>query len=182
VSNRGYSDSELSKDVIYPVLLCKLALDTPVRVWNGCKPFYWNNEEYSGLGEFGGISQIEESENTEANGIELSLSGIPPEYIAICLNGKYRNKHCYLWLGLVDYQLNILQEPKRIFSGYIDGMKHNLSGTTASLSVKVESKMIDLQRKKELRYTDQCQKSLYPTDKGLKYVASLSNKKLEWKG
>ena len=51
---------------------------------------------------------------------------------------------------------------------------------TSTITVSVESKLIDLERARTLRYTDESQKARFPNDKGFQYVNDLQDKKFNW--
>jgi hypothetical protein len=43
-----------------------------------------------------------------------------------------------------------------------------------------ESRLIDLERSRERRYTSEDQKIDYPNDKGLEFIADLQDKEIVW--
>ena len=67
-----------------------------------------------------------------------------------------------------------------IFSGFMDVMTIEDSSDTCQISLSVESRLILLDRKVPLRYTQETQESRYPGDTFFSYVASLQDKKVEW--
>ena len=64
--------------------------------------------------------------------------------------------------------------------GYIDTMDINEGTDTSTITVKVESKLLELERQRVLRYTSAIQKSLYSGDKGFDFVDQLQDKKFIW--
>jgi hypothetical protein len=52
--------------------------------------------------------------------------------------------------------------------------------STATISVTVENVLIKLERPVVRRFTNEDQKSRFPSDKGLEYVASLQDKEIFW--
>ena len=55
------------------------------------------------------------------------------------------------------------------------------NGETCIVNLTVESRLIILDRKVPLRYTQETQNSLYPGDTFFSTVASLQDKKVDWK-
>jgi hypothetical protein len=51
---------------------------------------------------------------------------------------------------------------------------------TATISVSVENRLIEFQRNRVRRYTAEDQKIDYPSDKGLEFVAEISEKEIVW--
>ena len=53
-------------------------------------------------------------------------------------------------------------------------------GQTCTISVSAESRLIDLDRTRERRYTSEDQKIDFPNDKGLEFIADLQDKEIIW--
>jgi len=68
----------------------------------------------------------------------------------------------------------------QIFSGYMDEMNIEEAPETSTIELKVENKLIDLERARTRRYTNAYQKSVYPGDLGLDFVEDLQDKKVVW--
>jgi hypothetical protein len=68
----------------------------------------------------------------------------------------------------------------QIFSGYMDEMNIDEGPESGTIELKVENKLIDLERARTRRYTSEYQKSVYPGDLGLDFVESLQDKKVVW--
>ena len=59
-------------------------------------------------------------------------------------------------------------------------MSINDTGETLTISVSIESRLIDLERPRIWRYTSEDQKRVYPTDKGFDFVNDLQSKQIIW--
>ena len=53
-------------------------------------------------------------------------------------------------------------------------------GERSTIEVKVESKLVDLERMRPFRYTEEIQQSLYSGDTFFSFVQDLQDKKLNW--
>ena len=62
----------------------------------------------------------------------------------------------------------------------MDQMSIDEGPDTSTVQLKVENKLIDLERARIGRFTSQHQKSIYPEDKGLDFVESLQDTTLNW--
>ena len=51
---------------------------------------------------------------------------------------------------------------------------------TSSITVKLESKLLELERTRVLRYTSAIQKALFSGDKGLDFVDELQGQTFNW--
>jgi len=166
---------------VRPAFFAFLDLDSgPVRVWTGYGNFVLDGDTYAGVGTFGNISPISESTGVRANGIELSLSGIPAEVVSLVLSEPYRGRPVSLKMAVLDASLAVIADAVEVFAGRIDTMSLNDSGETSVVTIAAESRLIDLERPRETRYTDEEQQRLFPGDLGLEYVAGLQDKELPW--
>jgi len=68
----------------------------------------------------------------------------------------------------------------QIFSGYMDEMNIEESPDTSVIEVKVENKLIDLERQRVRRFSSGYQKSQYPGDRGFDFVEDLVDKEIVW--
>ena len=62
----------------------------------------------------------------------------------------------------------------------MDTMTITDNGDSATINVSVENRLIEFQRNRVRRYTAEDQKIDYPTDKGLEFVAEISEKEIVW--
>jgi hypothetical protein len=134
-----------------------------------------------GVGTLGAISPIEETKSVVANGVSLSLSGIPEEMIALAMGEKYRGRNVYIWMALFNVSDGtLILNPEQVFAGRLDTMSISDAGETSTITIACESRLIDLERSRERRYTNEDQKYLYPADASLRYVAGLQGKEFPW--
>ena len=154
-----------------------------VRVWTGNQSKSFSDDfgggDYLGVGTFGGISAITETTEVAAKGMDLSLSGIPTDYISLALTDNYRGRTVAVYLVLFNEAFSAY-EKIMIFRGRMDQMIIEETGESSTIKLKCESRLIDLNRQRDIRYTDEAQKLLYPNDKGLEFVASMANKSIYW--
>lgn len=167
--------------VVRPILLVELDFPSGfVRVWSGYGELSWDGKTWQGVGTLGGVSAVEETDAMKATGVTFRLSGVPLEYVAIALGEHYQGRPAKLWFATLGDNGTITADPFLLFSGRMDVFEDEDSGETATLYLSAESRLIDLERPRERRFTDQDQKSLYPSDKGLEFVAGLQDKKINW--
>jgi hypothetical protein len=150
-----------------------------VRFWTGYGQQTWNGVVWTGSGNFGGVSPIDETTTIGAATLSFTLSGVPSDIIALALGDAYRGKPCKLWLAAVN-DSGVIQGAYQIFGGRMDIMKIADSGTTCTITLNAENQLIDLGRARDVRYTDEEQQRLFPGDRGLEYVAKLSEQLIYW--
>lgn len=167
---------------VRPFLLFKAEFSSGwVRFWTGVGPLDWDGQTWQGSGNLISISVAEESEALQANGLAVTVSGVTSTLLGSTLTELRAGKSGYVYLGLFDDNGAIIADPKIIFRGRLDIGQIDDSDTSAPLiKLQYENELIDLERPREWRYTDEHQKLLYPGDTGLRYVESLQDKVVKW--
>jgi hypothetical protein len=77
---------------------------------------------------------------------------------------------------------HLIADPYLLRSGRMDYCNISVSGEDTRITAQYEDRLIDLQKPRERRYTDQDQRNQYPTDGGFRFVTSLQDKQLIWGG
>ena len=173
--------TQVAATSLSPVILVKLNFDTvPLYVWSGLSDLSWDGHTWTGAGNLLNIGTIEESTEVKAVGSSITLSGLPQTIISAALSEDYQGREATIWLGALDSSGNVISDPVIIFSGRMDVMTIQESGQSASISITVENRLIDFERAKIRRYTDQDQKIDYPNDKGFEFVAAIQDKEIVW--
>jgi len=193
--------NNLEDDVVYPFFALELEFDSgPLRLWTGVGTLVFEGVSYTGTGNLLDVSSIEETTEIAVRGATITLSGMPSEVISLALQSPYQGRVCKIYFGMFSkgslqkedgayilledggkIQLE-LQETglTQIFSGYMDEMNIDEGPDYGTIELKVENKLIDLERARTRRYTSEYQKSVYPGDLGLDFVESLQDKKVVW--
>lgn len=154
--------------------------DGYLRIWTGVGEITWNGEQWQGAGSLLGIDVIQESFDVTAQGIRVSLSGIPTELVSLVLSNVRQNKQGSIWVGFLDDSGAIIANPALAFVGRLDASNLSDDGAQVTISVSYESKLRDLQRPRDFRYTPESQAVIYPLDEGFKYVAGLQDWNGKW--
>lgn len=174
-------ESVSTASVVRPFLLFAAYFDSGTfRAWNGIGDLSWNGETWNGTGNLLSISPVSESEEVRALGAQFNLSGIPSELISVALSEPYQGRVVEIYLGAFDASGVIVTDPCKLFSGRLDVMEVSPGVPTATILVSAENRLIDLERPRVRRYTNEDQQNDYPGDKGMEYVASLQEKQVIW--
>lgn len=172
----------LSAATLHPAFLVQLNWPGgTVRAWNGYRDLSWDSQTWSPTGQLGGISAVKESRDGSANGVALTLSGIPSALIAEALANDAQGQPGKIWIGELNSAGAFTIDPVCIFDGIIDVTAIEDSGETATITVQLEKELID-KRARGRRYTHEDQLIEYATDLGFEYVAGLADKPLNWGG
>ena len=177
------AQTELLSTSVRPFFLVSCAFaDETVYMWTGAGNLTWSGHTYLGVGSFGNISPIIESIDTQAQGIQLSLSSIPLDLLNQSMTQMQTGKQCWVYLGFMDESGNVIADPIPAFMGMMDQPTINIDTNTATVTISVENRLSDLNRSRGGRYTDADQRARYPNDGSLKYVSWLSDQFIDWKG
>ena len=173
--------TEISSKIVRPVLFLKIDSTPEARFWSGIGEITFDGEVYLGAGGLARISTVKEQSLMQATGTRFELTGIPSDNLFLALNAQYQDRLAVLWLALVRDDLSIIGRAINLFSGRTDTMTIEENGQTATVSVTVENKLIDLEKPKVRYFTDADQKEQYPNDKGLEYnVAINDGRQVAW--
>lgn len=173
--------TEISASELRPLFLIKAEFDSgDVLFWTGYGSIVWNSETYTGAGQLLAIDQVRETQELVAQGVDLTLSGIPQELVAIALAENYQGRPLTIWFGCLDSAGSVVDDPYMIFKGRMDVMVIEDDAETARIVVSSESDLIGLRDSKERRYTDEDQKAEYEGDRGLEFVALSQDVLLSW--
>lgn len=164
---------------IRPVLLLKLQFNSAASyVWSGVGTLQWNAQQWIGLGHLGTISAIEESSEIKATNVTFQLTGIDPADLRQALGEVRQGNPVQLWFGTLGDNNNVIADPLQIFAGRMDVPTIDEGTATSTISLSVENRLIDLNRSRERRYTNQDQQIDHPGDLGFRYVQLIQN----WNG
>lgn len=174
--------SQIAGKTVFPVLLVEISFDSGfVRLWSGIGPLTWDSRTWLGAGNFGGVSAIAETAGLAANGVSLTLSGIPSSVISITLGEYTQGRPVTIYLGFMTEAGAVVADPFILFQGRTDTMQIDDGAQTATVTVACESRAIFAKRSGERRWTDQEQRNDYPDDGGFRYVQAIQDKPLVWR-
>lgn len=166
----------IDDDVVYPFFAVELFFDSEVlRMWTGQGTFNDGVNDWVGTGNLLNVSAIEETAEMAVKGATLTLSGVPTEILSLALSEPYQGRVCNIYFGVRGE--NVFNQ---LFSGYMDQMNIEDSAETSTIELKVENRLIDLERARVARFTSAYQKSVYPNDRGLNFLEDMQDKPLTW--
>lgn len=182
MSGRGTSSAmqtAAAAGTVFPVLLWYGDFTSgAVRVCTHTHDIVHGGNTFTALGALVGVEEIKETGAVEATGATFRMSGVPSEMITKALEAGYRRRQCSLYFGFLDAAAGSLIADPVEFRFLMDQMTINDSGETADVVISAESRLVDLQRARELRQTDESQKSIFAGDTFFQYVPSLQSKDL----
>jgi hypothetical protein len=167
-------------NVFRPIILAQLNWPTgTIYVWNGYGSITWDGKTFLGTGHMGKISEIRETQGSQATGVTLTLSGIPTALVVDALANDSQGRPGKIWFGSINKDAAFEADPYCVFDGVIDICPITDSAETCSISVKLEKELID-RRVHSRRRTHEDQQIDAPGDLYFNYVAAIANKSISW--
>tara|TARA_B100000214_G_scaffold361558_1_gene325091 strand:+ start:1146 stop:1712 length:567 start_codon:yes stop_codon:yes gene_type:complete len=173
-----------ASEVVAPFFAVSAAFpDGTVRVWGGVGDLTFGGNTYSGVGEFLSVESITETVDGSATGVALTLSGIPTDVRSPILDQSYQGKEAEVFLGVFNLESRaVLADPVTLFKGHMDTDVVRENGTTSTIVLRVENRIVDLLRPREYRYTLEGQRALrgVSSDDGLEFMPAMQETQIEW--
>jgi hypothetical protein len=167
----------LDDSVIAPFFAVDLDFDSsPLYVWSGYGDLVIGDKTYLGAGQLLNISSVSETTEMEAKGATITMSGIPSSFLSLALQEPYQGRECRIYFGVTSDPSDYVE----VFAGELDQMNIEEQADTANISVTAENVLIKLERPVIRRFTNEDQKSRFPSDRGLEFVAGLQDKEIFW--
>lgn len=179
----NYTDAA-NAEVVFPAFFVQLDFSSvPLRIWSGTGTKSWDSSNWLGVGKLGAISPVQETQDIHATQVNLELSGIPAGELVAALTEDYQSRPATIYLNLMDSAdaatANVVGSYP-VFAGRIDQMIITDDADDSRIQVVVENNLIDLFRARDLRYTHEDQRNLFPDDDGLEYVAYIAGRPINW--
>ena len=155
-------------------------LESTYRLWTGYGEITIGSDTYYGIGDYGSLSVVRETEKLQAEGVSLTLSGIPNNMVSDALLQSYQGQNANIYFGtLSDGQLT--QQPYLLFGGKMDVMTISQGAENSAINIQCENHLAELRRTKVGRYTDQDQQSRFTGDTSLRFVDAIQqDKEILW--
>lgn len=173
--------AEFNADELKPFYAVELLFDSgDLRFWTGYGDITANSETWTGSGTVISFSTANEATDLSANGMSITMTGLDASIISIMLSENYRGRLAKVYLGALGANNLPVSDLYQIFAGRMDVMALQENGETANITISVENVLIDLERPRSRKLTNEEQLKRYPGDNSLKNVASLQDRQIAW--
>lgn len=170
---------EIAKPEVEPVVFVMMDFDEPMYLWSGYGTINWDNHMWAGTGHLGSVSPVKETKSTQAESMSFQMTGINSGDLHLAMTENYQGRTVTMWLGFIS-EGAVINDPIQTFSGRMDVMEIKEQGETSTIIINAESRLADLLKSREWRYTNEDQQIKYPGDKGLEFIISLQDKEILW--
>lgn len=175
--------SQIQAGSMLPVLFVEAHFVTgPIYIWTGYGPITWNGQTWQGIGALLTVSSIEEGADVNARGITLGLSGFKADLLTLTLGEVRQGLPVVVSLGLFypGSPWGIIPDPLIAWAGRMDQPTIDVLGTTASISVNCENRLVSMNVAVDRRYTAEDQQRDWPGDLGMNQVMAIQDQNLYW--
>ena len=153
-----------------------------LRLWNGLGDLTWNSHTWLGNGWFQGIEEGGESIEVEALSMVVRLSGISSAVVSLLLGDQKQGGTGKLYIGFVDVDGVVIEDPYLWWQGGYSHSEMSEGPDLTSASLYYDSRLVDMDRPREGRWTHDSQQEIFSGDKGFEYVIAASNWSGQWGG
>jgi hypothetical protein len=161
----------------------ELQFSTPIYLWTGIgdktlTPNGGTANTYVGTGSLLQIGEATEVIDMAAQGITVSLSGLDSSILSAALSENYQGNLAKIYFGIVG-----VSEMAEVFSGYMDVMTISEEASGSTISLNLESRLIDLERPRVARYTKASHQAISgnASDTFFNFITDIADKPIEWK-
>ena len=175
--------SQIQAGSMLPVLFVEAHFVTgPIYIWTGYGPITWNGQTWSGIGTLLTVSSIEEGADVNARGITLGLSGFKADLLVLALGEVQQGQPVVVNFALFypGSPRGIIPDPLIAWAGRMDQPTIDVLGTTASISLNCENRLVSMNVAVDRRYTAEDQQRDWPGDLGMSQVEALQDATIYW--
>jgi hypothetical protein len=144
------------------------------RYWTGTYDLSYDSQTWSPTGGVGRVGEIGSSTDVRANGVTLSMHGLPlDEMKAGNLNAEdYKGRPARFIFAMLQNASVLYAKPSYY---YVDQLTYAIEGGVGAVQVNLEHETTYAARQNVRRYSDAEQQIEYPGDKAFEYLAYLSS-------
>ena len=133
---------------------------------------YWNSQEWLGVGQLGGMSNISEDTEMSASQMSLVINDVPLNAIDDLDDKIYQERPVNVYEADLDDNYQVVSSVL-VWAGEMDTAEIE-TGDTGKITMNCESLLARWNSSEPRRMNDQTQQRLYPGSRGLQYVAALA--------
>jgi len=164
------------------VVLASLAFDTPIYVHTRIGPIVFGGNTYVGVGDFGGVESVEETEVVAPGPFRLVLSGVDSTYISEAMDAGNYGDIVTVYLGFVDDTGSLVSDPEILGRGEFEFAAIEIGEDESRIVVVVQHELAALNTSNGSRWTDEDQQRRFPGDTFFSFSADSVEKTLSWAG
>ena len=183
--SRGFStqiNNALQAQEVRLVTFAKLEFPSgTVYVHNSIGTYTWGSQDWAGVGDLGSISKVEEGTDVSPYSITLTLSGLDSTISGAALTEDYYMRPVTTYIGLLDTDDTLLEDPTQIWAGFMDQMNVTVGAPGGdAIELIAESELSRFDKSANLMYTNVAQQQRYSGDLFFNHIHKVPDAKINW--
>lgn len=151
-----------------------------LRLWSGLGTVTSSGDTYTGNGTLLGVGVTSETQELQAAGMTVKLSGVGIEAADRALQEVQHGKWGQVWIGFLTAAGDLVDTPHTVFRGRLDTAQLDTKDAEKPVMLlQYENELVDLERPRNWRFTHEHQIKLF-NDASLKNVATLVDRVIKW--
>lgn len=137
----------------------------------------WGGQTWTGARGLGSVAAVEESPG-QVTGLKLTLAGVTEAHISTVLSEPIQGRPVIIRIAVLDTSTEppALAVDPNVWQGLLDVQTYN--ETSATVSVSAENRLIEWDRPRLLRYTDEDHRRDWPSDRFFKFVPQMAERQI----
>lgn len=177
--NKAAAEAEHSARIYF--LFLDLTGD-PLRACTGTRTYAFDSENWLGIGEISGISDIAEAADVAARPVTITLSGVDAWITEPVLSRvNYKGRAAKIYRGFLNADETLIDDPDIVWSGRMD-VGSMMYDETYAAQMTCEPLAARLLRPNISRYSDEDHQLRHSGDKFYEFMAQMEKKDVTWGG
>lgn len=136
---------------------------------------------WEGVGDYGGVSRIEEGQQVAPFKVDLMLSGLDSTIANEVLTDNVVLREVALLVGFIDLDRVVVADPHLTWKGYVDNVQVAV-GSSSVIRLSCESQLAAFEKKNGRVVNDASQQAEWSGDQFLEYLPQMIEAKITWGG
>lgn len=164
------------------VMVTLVDLDFPsgnVRAHDGAGTLTFGGNDYTGVGQYGGIDAVMEGLEIIARPLKLTLSGVDASLVETTMTEDYQDEAVTVYVGVLNKDtMQFVADPEEVWGGRMDTMSIEVDEGLAVITLNCEHR---LRREPRIaRYTNQDHQLAYPGDTFFSFLYRIPFSRSMW--
>lgn len=165
----------------HPVMMGKFLFSGsgPVYVHTGLGTIPYEGNDYLGVGSYGRIEGLEETQALVPAPVRISLSAFPSEFFNEALNSAAYGDKVTLYVAYRNDDGSLIDDPWIFYRGRIESSRVS-KGSENTVHLVIQHSLSILKRKTGTRYTHEEQNRRFPGDNAFRHIEKMEDIQLLW--
>ena len=161
--------------------LAKLAFATPLYLHTDLGHISWDSHTWVGVGDLGGVGEVEETSDLSAPPVWLTLNGLDSEIAARARTEAYTGKFADVYIGARNVLTGaFITDPVHLVGGTMEEMTIVDGPEASSIELTIEDERALFDRSANVLLTNAQQQTRYPGDPYFEFLSYLQELQLAW--